>query len=157
MKNLSILGGADPVGTPQNLQARNDAEDLEKDGLRFFADVKAKEAAEQYLQERKKNLSQSEVGGDAAAATAETVPEERIISDAEESIRNVILDDAVFGKHEALKFASDPVGVSRSWHLRAETYRQKDVEDFEKKLTSLIGPGAVAKDAKKAKSQQPKA
>ncbi|KIE01270.1 hypothetical protein MAJ_02611, partial [Metarhizium majus ARSEF 297] len=134
--NLSALGTADPVGVPQDLQARSYAEDLESEGLRFFADAKAREAAERYLQEKR--------------AEGKGEGEGEIIRDAGESVRSVVLDKAVRGEHEKMVFTEGPVGVARNWHLRAETYTGKDVESFEKKLNSLVGKGAGKKGEKKA-------
>ncbi|KAK5992820.1 hypothetical protein PT974_06240 [Cladobotryum mycophilum] len=149
LQNLSVLGTADQVGVPEGLQARNYAEEVERNGVRFFADLKAKEAAEQYLQDKKKKNESAAEGGEAIAAEgADAGP---IIRSAEEAIKRVILDNAVAGKHEEPRFALDPVGVARSWHLRAETYTQRDVERFEKKLASLLGKGGGSK------GQQPQA
>ncbi|KAK8927431.1 hypothetical protein VCV18_003907 [Metarhizium anisopliae] len=135
--NLSALGTADPVGVPQDLQARSYAEDLESEGLRFFADAKAREAAERYLQEKRAE------GAGAGEGEGE------IIRDAGESVRSVVLDKAVRGEHEKMVFREGPVGVARNWHLRAETYTGKDVESFENKLNSLVGKGAGKKGEKK--------
>ncbi|RFU75070.1 hypothetical protein TARUN_7169 [Trichoderma arundinaceum] len=138
MENLSILGGrADPVGVPQNLQARNYAEEVEGNGARFFADVKGREAAERHLQEKRTQQLQAE-GKEEASGEQQKQP---IIQDAEDAVKKVILEQAVEGKHETPRFATDPVGIARAWHLRAGTYTQKDVESFEKKLTSLLGAG----------------
>jgi hypothetical protein len=144
LENLSALGTADPVGVPQDLQARSYAQDLETNGLRFFADAKSKAATEQYLQESR------------------TEGEGVIISGAEESVRQVIFDKAIRGEHEKMVFAQEPVGVGRNWHLRAETYTGKDIESFQKKLTSLVGAKAdarkpVAKGADKGKTAKAKA
>jgi len=149
VQNLSTLGTADPVGAPQDLQAKSYAQDLEDEGVRFFADAKARDAAEAYLQKKRQDEAAGKDGEEAAAST------ERIIQDAEEAIRKVILDKAVAGQHEKPQFAADPVGVARSWHLRAETYAQKDIDSFEKKLKSLVGGGAAAggKAGKKGKAQ----
>ncbi|KAJ6442923.1 serine/threonine-protein phosphatase PP-Z [Purpureocillium lavendulum] len=149
VQSLSALGTADPVGVPQVFQARSYVQDLEKAGVRFFADATARDAAEAYLQKKRQEEAAGKDGEEAAVST------ERIIQDAEEAIRKVILDKAVAGQHEKPKFAADPVGVARSWHLRAETYAQKDVESFEKKLKSLVGAGAAAggKAGKKGKAQ----
>lgn len=124
LQNLSVLGTADHVGAPQAFQARHYASEVQADGLRFFADPEAKKAAEKYIQEK----IQAEGGESKGPA----------ISDAEEAVRKVITEKAVSGQHETPKFATDPVGVSRSWHLRAETYTTSDVNSFEKKLTSLL-------------------
>lgn len=147
MENLNILGGrADPVGVPQNLQARNYAEEVESNGARFFADAKAREAAEQHLQEKRRQQLEAE---------GKEVPGEQqpIIQDAEEAVRKAILDYAVAGKHETPRFATDPVGIARAWHLRAGTYTQRDVESFEKKLASMLGGAAGGKGGKNVKAQ----
>ncbi|KAL7799401.1 hypothetical protein V8C43DRAFT_274949 [Trichoderma afarasin] len=147
MENLSILGGrADPVGVPQGLQAKNYADEVQDNGARFFADVKAREAAEQYLQEQRREK---------LLAEGKEVPAEQqpIIKDAEEAVKKAILDQAVAGKHETPRFATDPVGISRAWHLRSGTYTQRDVEKFEKKLTTLLGVGAGGKGGKNVKAK----
>ncbi|UKZ75393.1 hypothetical protein TrVFT333_003077 [Trichoderma virens FT-333] len=138
----TIIGGrADPVGIPQNLQAKTYADEVQSNGARFFADVKAREAAEQYLQDQRREQ---------LLAEGKEVPAEQqpIIQDAGEAVKKAILDHAVAGKHETPRFATDPVGISRAWHLRAGTYTQRDVEKFEKKLTTLLGVGAGAKGGK---------
>ncbi|KAL7908773.1 hypothetical protein GGI35DRAFT_480369 [Trichoderma velutinum] len=147
MENLSILGGrTDPVGVPQNLQAKNYADEVQANGARFFADVKAREAAEQYLQDQRREK---------LLAEGKEVPAEQqpIIQDAGEVVKKAILDQAVAGKHETPRFATDPVGISRAWHLRSGTYTQRDVEKFEKRLTTLLGVGAGGKGGKNAKAQ----
>ncbi|KAM5355439.1 hypothetical protein ACJ41O_002085 [Fusarium nematophilum] len=126
LQNLSVLGTADHVGAPQAFQAKHYASEIEAGGVRFFADVEAKHAAEKHLQEK---TPQAEGGAENSGAT---------ISDAEEAVRTVITQRAINGQHETPKFATDPVGLSRSWHLRAETYSTNDVNSFEKKLTSLL-------------------
>lgn len=145
LENLSALGTADPVGVPQDLQARSYAQDLETDGLRFFADAKAREAAEQYLQENKE------------IKEGEEKVEGAIITDAEESVKQVIFDRAVAGTHEKMAFATGPVGVSRNWHLRAETYTGKDVDRFEKKLSALVGAKGAAPAAGQGKKKKAEA
>lgn len=148
LENLNILGGkADPVGVPQNLQAKNYADEVEARGARFFADVKARDAAEAYLREKRTQQ---------LLAEGKTVSEEElkkpIVQGAEEAVRTAILEQAVGGKHETPRFATDPVGIARAWHLRAGTYTQRDVEGFEKKLTALLG-GGHAKGGKSGKAQ----
>lgn len=149
LDNLSALGTADPVATPQALQAGSYAADLEAGGLRFFADLKARDAAEQYLQEKKAKeaaaAAASSTSSDASPGAKEVKGgQEQIISGAEESIRKVIIDQAIQGNHETPQFATGPVALSRLWHLRSETYTKRDIERFEKKLTSLVGAGAGA-------------
>ncbi|CAM1504335.1 Fc.00g019260.m01.CDS01 [Cosmosporella sp. VM-42] len=140
LENLSVLGTADPVGAPQTLQARHLATEVEQNGLRFFADLKSKDAAEKYLQANKPVVEGEE-------AKADDGP---LIASAEEAIRKVVIEKAVQGQHEAPKHASDTIGVSRAWHLRAETYTTKDVNTFEKKLTTLL----AGRNAGKGKKQQ---
>jgi hypothetical protein len=135
MQNLSVLGTADHVGAPEAFQAKYYASETEAGGIRFFADTEAKKAAEQYLQEKAKVEGKEATGP--------------IIADTEEAIRQVITQRAIQGQHETPKFASDPVGVSRSWHLRSETYTTHDVNSFQTKLTSLLDKkGAGGKGGK---------
>lgn len=130
LQNLSVLGTADHVGAPQTFQARHYASEVEAGGLRFFADASAKQAAERHMQEKAR--------AEAEGGSGTEPPKGPAISDAEEAVRKVITQKAIGGQHETPKFATDPVGVSRSWHLRAETYKTSDVNTFEKKLTSLL-------------------
>ncbi|KAG8674927.1 hypothetical protein FPOAC2_00967 [Fusarium poae] len=135
MQNLSVLGTADHVGAPEAFQAKYYASEIEASGIRFFADTEAKKAAEQYLQGRARAEGKELTGP--------------IIAETEEAIRQVITQRAIQGQHETPKFASDPVGVSRSWHLRSETYTTHDVNSFQTKLTSLLDKkGAGAKGGK---------
>lgn len=157
LQNLSALGG-DDVGSTPTLQAYHFASQTERHGIRFFADVKDKEAAEQHLQLKKKQAA--EAGSDGAttpAATEKDAAAAPIIGSAEEAVRKVIVQRAVQGQYEAPKFASDPVGVSRSWHIRAETYTTSDVNSFESKLYSLLSgkrppPPSKAGGAREAKA-----
>ncbi|KAL7939634.1 hypothetical protein V8C35DRAFT_287221 [Trichoderma chlorosporum] len=150
MENLSIIGGrADPVGVPQGLQAKNYADEVQANGARFFADAKAREAAERHLQEQRREQLLAE----GKEVPAEQQQQQPIIQGAEEAVKKAILDQAVAGKHETPRFATDPVGISRAWHLRAGTYTQRDVDKFEKKLTSLLGAGAGGKGGKNVKAQ----
>lgn len=110
------------------------------------------QATGQYLQ----HLSLKKAEGEAAAKSKALVPAEEntqteVLKGADENVRKAILGQAVQGQHETPKFASDPVGLSRSWHLRAETYTLRDVNSFEKKLTTLLAsrPAAKAKPAAK--------
>ncbi|KAF5227888.1 hypothetical protein FAUST_11473 [Fusarium austroamericanum] len=137
MQNLSVLGTADHVGAPEPFQPKYYASETEAGGIRFFADADAKNAAEQYLQGRARAEGKELKGP--------------IVAEAEEAIRQVITQRAVQGQHETPKFASDPVGVSRSWHLRSETYTTHDVNSFQTKLTSLLdkkGAGGKGGQAK---------
>lgn len=161
MENLNILGGrADPVGVPQGLQAKSYADEMEANGARFFADLKAREAAEEHLQEKRKQEQELAASAEEGKEKQKQQQPQPIIQDADESIKKTILESAVEGKHEKPTFATDPVGISRSWHLRAGTYTQRDVESFEKKLASLLGAvgagagaGAGAKGGKNVKAK----
>ncbi|KJZ71467.1 hypothetical protein HIM_09106 [Hirsutella minnesotensis 3608] len=83
---------------------------------------------------REKRRAEAEAKGE--------VPEQQqaatIIGPADEAVRKVVVDRALSGQYEEPKFAADPVGIARSWHLRSETYTAKDLESFEKKLKSLV-------------------
>ncbi|KAG6011999.1 hypothetical protein E4U43_007995 [Claviceps pusilla] len=135
LENLCALGTADPVGAPQELQASGYAADLEAHGVRFFADSKARDAAEQYLQQKQDKAAAEEQGSGGDAKDV-------IVSGAEESIRKVILEQAVQGEHEKMTFATEPAALSRTWHLRAETWRKSDVDKFERKLKQTLVRGA---------------
>ncbi|KAH7155499.1 hypothetical protein B0J13DRAFT_618938 [Dactylonectria estremocensis] len=146
LQNLSVLGTADHVGAPQAFQARHYATEIEAGGMRYFADAEARAAAEKHLQKNKPALPvEGEGEGEGQAAKP-------FITDAEEAVRKVVLEKAVMGQHETPKFAMDPVGLSRSWHLRAETYTINDVNTFENKLTSLLAKRG-GKPAAKPKAQ----
>lgn len=157
LASLSALGPTDPIGMPQDLPASSYAADLERAGLRFFADSKSRDAAEQFLQQKQQQQQQQEAktaadGQDnsSSSSSSNNLLDNKTeggaavtrIQDAEESVRQVILDQAVEGKHEKMTFATAPVGLARAWHLRAETWTKQDVDTFEKKLTSLVDRGA---------------
>lgn len=144
LQNLAALGTADHVGAPERLQSASYAEDLEANGIRFFADVGEKERVEEFLQQRRHDatVAESQAGvpeGEAPSTVArDTTP---IIASAEEAIRKSITDKALAGQHEAMKQTSDPIATARMWHLRAETYTDKETNAFEKKLVSLLSKG----------------
>ncbi|KAF4504274.1 hypothetical protein G6O67_008446 [Ophiocordyceps sinensis] len=139
LQNLSLMGPTDPIGAPQDLQARSYAQDLEVAGVRFFANATAIEAAEEFLQLKRRDEAAAKAGeGEKGDASSVNGSEERIIQPADETVRQVIVDKAIAGHHEAPQYATDPVGLARSWHLRAETYAPTDVDKFEKKLQSLL-------------------
>ncbi|GAB0131922.1 hypothetical protein EsDP_00000375 [Epichloe bromicola] len=140
LENLSALGTADPVGVPQDLQAASYAADLEAHGVRFFADSKAKDAAEKYLQQKEGEAGEKK--------------DDVLVSGAEESVRKVIFEQAVMGEHERMTFSTEPAGVSRTWHLRAETWKKSDLDKFENKLTSLVGGTKIAKGIENAKGAE---
>ncbi|KAF4344652.1 hypothetical protein FBEOM_1393 [Fusarium beomiforme] len=138
LQSLSVLGTADHVGAPEAFQPKYYASEIETHGIRFFADPQAKEAAERFFQGKLKAEGKESTGP--------------IITNTEEAIRRVITQRAIQGQHETPKFASDPVGVSRSWHLRAETYSTNDVNSFETKLTSLLAKKPAAAKGGKARA-----
>ncbi|KAG6012288.1 hypothetical protein E4U41_005365, partial [Claviceps citrina] len=119
-----------------DLQAESYAADLEANGVRFFADAKARDAAERVLQQRKQDGH-----GHGHGQVAQAV----VISPAEESVREVVFEQAVRGQHEKMAFPTGPAAVSRTWHLRAETWRRSDVDKFERKLTALLGGASGAR------------
>ena len=133
-QSLSTLGTADRVGVPGELPPTMYALDLKEGGVRYFADVESKERTEAYLQQKRREEAQAKATGDAPVE----VNNDRIISDAEDAIKKVVLDEAVAGQHQAPTFATDPVAVSRNWHLRAETWGSKETKAFEDKLTSML-------------------
>ena len=148
-QNLSALGTADQVGHPAGLPPTMYARDLKVSGLRYFADVESKERTEAHLQQRRAGAAEFKLG--------EGVPEEvntaRIIGDAEEAVKKVVLDQVVAGRHEAPKFTTDPLATARNWHLRSETWGPKETKAFESKLASLLSRGAPAGKAKGAKAK----
>lgn len=137
LRNLSLLGPADSIGGPLKLQARSYAQDLEAGGVRFFADANAREETEAFLQQKRRDEGAAAAAG--SGSTEGGGGEGRIIQPADDAIRQAIVDKAIVGRHEAPQCVMDPVGLSRSWHLRSETYTQNDVDAFEKKLQSLLG------------------
>lgn len=141
LENLSALGTADPVGVPQDLQPASYAADLEAHGVRFFADSKAGDVAERYLRRKEDEAGEKKDGALA------------LVSGAEESVRKVIFEQAVMGEHERMTFSTDPAGVSRAWHLRAETWKKSDLDKFENKLTSLLGGTKIARGNENAKGR----
>ncbi|KAG6015262.1 hypothetical protein E4U54_003879 [Claviceps lovelessii] len=152
LENLCALGTADPVGAPQDLQASGYAADLEAHGVRFFADSKARDAAEQYLQQKQDKAAAEEQGSSSGAGGGGGEAKDVIVSGAEESIRKVIFEQAVRGEHEKMAFATDPAALSRTWHLRAETWRKSDVDKFERKLKTLVGGANLAGSRGSAKA-----
>jgi hypothetical protein len=154
LQQLSTLGAGEHVGAPMVLVPRNNAEALEQQGLLFFASPAEKEAVEAYLQEKKrqeelaKQQSEGAEGAEgesaaqtqAEAAAKAVAPVEPIITSAEESVRNVIVDAAVSGKHEAPAFATDMHSIVRSIQLRTGSYKAKDMAAFMAKLEKLAGP-----------------
>ncbi|CAG9955076.1 unnamed protein product [Clonostachys rosea f. rosea IK726] len=142
LENLQYLGTGDRVGTALGLQASGYGERLQQGGLLFFAEPETKAGLEQAMQEKRYDdaVTQAYLN---TAEDEEPAPVERnneviMMDGVEESIKQVILNKAVAGQHEAIKQASDPVGVARNWHLRSETWSEKETNLFEAKLTSLL-------------------
>ena len=172
MQQLSMLGAGEHVGAPMGLVPRSNAEGLEQQGMRFFASPAEKEVVEAYLQEKKRHeelAKQQPEGAEAAegesaaqtegegAAKADT-PVEPIITSAEESVREAIVDAAVAGKHEAPAFATDMHSIVRSLQLRSVSYKAKDMAAFMAKLEKLAGPPKpAAPERPAAKKAEPKA
>ena len=184
MENLGVLGTSDPVGAPQNMQASTYAADLERAGVRFFADVTDIPFTQQYIEQQKvrqeaKDKKAAEAkekkAAEAAAAKGEeyeapdkpAIPEVPadgqsaavpMIGGAEDSVRQVILQRAIEGRHEKPTYAEDVAGMARARHLRSGTYTQRDVNIFEAKLNSLLAGSKSAKGNQgKAKQATPKA
>lgn len=144
LQNLSKLGTGERVATPQGLQARNYAIAAQEGGLSFFADVESRRAAEEYLQTKRHDEAVAKATADAPEGSEPPTVErnsEPIIKDVEESIKKVILEQAVAGNHEAPQPAIDPISISRNWLLRSETWTEKEIQAFEGKLTSLLAKG----------------
>ena len=191
MENLGVLGTSDPVGAPQNMQASIYAADLDRAGVRFFADVTDIPFTQQYIEQQKvrqeaaaekkalKAASKAASKAVEAAAAEGEEKEEReaadksavpevpaegqsaavpMIGGAEDSVRQVILQRAIEGRHEKPIYAEDVAGIARARHLRTGTYTQRDVNIFEAKLNSLLAGGKSAKGNQgKAKRAAPKA
>lgn len=137
LQNLSTLGASEQVGVPRGLTVSDQAAQLSKSGLRYFADAQAKAATEGHLKGQE---------------TEETKTEGAVIQPVEESVRNFITETAVKGKHEAPKYATNWQGVMRSTFLRSESYTQKAIDGFEGKVAALVGKAETAKPkAQKAK------
>jgi hypothetical protein len=146
-QSLSALGTADHVGIPGEFPPTMYALDLKERGIRYFADVESKERTEAYLQQERLKEAKAKAEAEGSEAPVEA-SNERIISDAEEAIRKVVLDEAVAGKHAAPEYATDPVSIARNWHLRAETWRTKETKAFEEKLKSMLEKSKAGKKAK---------
>jgi hypothetical protein len=141
LQNLSYLGTTEHVATPQGLQASNYAAAIKRGGAEFFADVESRRAAEEFLQKKRYDKAVAKAKADAPEGTEPAPVEmntEPIIKDVEESIKKVILEQAVAGKYEAPQAPTDPVSISRNWHLRSETWTEKETDAFQAKLTSLL-------------------
>ncbi|RDA92891.1 hypothetical protein CP533_3883 [Ophiocordyceps camponoti-saundersi (nom. inval.)] len=165
LENLCTLAGGTSVGVDENLGKHNHARRMKTDGIRYFVDLKDRDAIVPNIVRWRKNQKRNQGGKiikaalenqqgqqqEAVATTGkETVAAEKgvaaavshapVMWSAEESIRKTITDRAILGKYERPAFATDPVGIARAWHLRAGTYSSKDVESFERKLLSILAP-----------------
>lgn len=143
-ESLSTLGTADRVGVRSELPAAMYALDLKETGMRYFSSVEDKERTEAFLQQKRREQAEAKADGGAPVE----VSSERIIGDAEDAIKKVILDEAVAGQHQAPTFTTDPVSTSRNWHLRAETWGAKETKAFEDKLKGLLEKGKARQKAK---------
>lgn len=144
--SLATLGTADHVGLSAELTPQMFARDLRASGVRYFADLEEKKRTEAFLS-TKKPFNQAEKGTPA-------------IQSADEAVRKSVFDSAVAGKMEAPKFTAagkDPVQMSRNWHLRSETWGNKETRLFEEKLNSLLAKGKKAAPKKEAKKEAKKA
>ncbi|PFH59132.1 hypothetical protein XA68_12772 [Ophiocordyceps unilateralis] len=166
LQELCLLAGGNSAVVGDNLGPHVDAQALRDGGMRYFADLEDKEAAEEYLQMKqslrerfeKRKKETAEEGGGATSTSrgsgttiatleeqfAEVMEDEAerprpIIQPADESVRKAVMDRAILGDYEKPTFATDPIGIARSWHLRSGTYLPSDVESFERKLQSLLG------------------
>ncbi len=158
LQELSTLGAAEHVGMSKGLIPRHHAENIERQGVTFFASPADKEAAEAYLQDKKSQEQQKEGAEGEADAQAKTdAPTQPIITPAEESVRQVVLDTAVTGKHEAPAFATDLHAIVRSLQLRSGSYRAKDMATFMTKLEKLAGPPKAAAAEPTPAAEAPKA
>lgn len=155
LQNLSHLGTGERVAMPQGLQASNYAAAIQEGGVSFFADARTKAATEAYMQQKRHDEAVAKAK-EAAPEGAEPEPvefnSEPIIKGVEESIKKVILDQAVAGQYEHPKPAVDPVSISRNWHLRSETWGHKQTEAFQAKLTSLLAKAGKGEPKKAAKA-----
>ncbi|RDA88874.1 hypothetical protein CP532_5430 [Ophiocordyceps camponoti-leonardi (nom. inval.)] len=214
LENLCVLAGGNSVGVAANLGPHVDARAFKANGMRYFADLEDRDAAERFLQAQRaakeareaekaaaaastdpKDKQQQQQGQKEAEATTESTTESKgaeadatteskgtetdatteskgaeidattetkeaeaekegaaekqveaapqrppIMQSADENVKKAIVDSAILGNYEKPVFATDPVGIARSWHLRSGTYGAKDVESFERKLLSLLGP-----------------
>ncbi|PHH59487.1 hypothetical protein CDD81_3154 [Ophiocordyceps australis] len=142
LRNLSFLGMSEGAGTPLGHAGHNTAKHLVENGVHFFASLAEKEWAEEHLQETRRpkpaddHLDQDAQGSDGQAK--HKASKRRYIRGPDEAVRNAIINSAVEGKYEKPLYATDPVGTARALHLRSETYSNKDIEQFEEKLVSLI-------------------
>lgn len=139
--SLATLGTADHVGLSGEFTPQLFAKDLRENGLRYFADLEDKRRTEKFLS-KKKPFNKAEKGT-------------QVIQAAEQAIRERVIETVVAGKIEAPKYvdaSKDAVQISRNWHLRSETWGNKETRLFEEKLTSLLSKGkkAPAQATKKA-------
>ncbi|KAF4125113.1 hypothetical protein GMORB2_3952 [Geosmithia morbida] len=142
-ESLSALGTADRVGRPAGLTPAMYALDLKERGLRYFADTESRQRTEEYMQRVRREKALAAGKDESAIAT------DPIIRDLDEEARKAILDGAVAGRHDTLEYATDPVGISRNWHLRSETWGPKERKAFEAKLSTMLAKSKQAAPKKK--------
>lgn len=145
MHNLRTLGGGDRYGQPDILPPKVLASDVEAHGLKFFADAETRECTESWLQKKREEQAQAGAEGAEAAAADASAPTTPIIQDAEDAIRQVVMDSVVAGKHEKPVVGKDPMGIVRSWALREGSYSTRGMAELEAKVKSLLAKGPKAK------------
>lgn len=151
LQSLARIGTADPIGAPLVWQARSYAQQVEASGVHLFPDAETRAATEAYLQQKRRDEAAAKAGadGDGSGETAKDGAggggdEEPILQPASEAVRQVIMDEAIAGRHEAPRFGSDPAAVAHAWLLRSETYSPGDRDKFEAKLQSLLSRAGKA-------------
>lgn len=139
LKVLETIGSTDSTSLTSNIQVSGYIAELEKYGLQYFADPADKDAVKQRLEE----LATAVGEGDAPANPVK-------LAEVQESLKQLILDQAVLGKHEAPQYAEDTAGTIKSQFLRSSSYRQREITQFEAKLNSILGKIKAAPAPKKA-------
>lgn len=136
LKVLETLGSTDSTSVSSNIQISGYIAELEKSGVQYFADPADKQAVKEHLEEAAK-----------AAGEGETSVK---LGEVQESLKQLILDQAVLGKHEAPQYAEDTAGTIKSQFLRSSSYRQREITQFEAKLNSILGKIKAAPAPKQA-------
>lgn len=174
MENLAQLGTNDGVNAPGELQPSTYAEELKRDGLVFFAELREREYTEKYLQEEKQREADlAEAKAFFSNENAEVPPKEipaeeeeegkkssqdvkaqhdpakgqqqqQLIGNVEDSVKKVIFDRAISGLYEQPKAPSGPKELARAHNLLSGTYTMANVNAFAKKLDSLLSKGPAA-------------
>ena len=143
LENLATLGTSEPVNAPARLTADSYVSNIQSQGLGFFADLKGRAYTEASLQGKEPAAD----GEEALFLEYKAGTRPPRLGGAEDAVKTVILDKAVAGNHEKPAFAEDAAGLARSAHLRSHTYTTRDLNAFQKKLSSLIAGRKAAKPA----------